>query len=189
MSHLIHRHLLPVRYTCWLCSHKSGEVAFTSRNAFRSHLVFVHRSDITRTSLPGNKSEDIITECNPVELAAKRRKFQLRTASPAERRAIYGLEQRYAKDINILPRYVPSIHTQTTRSLQSGREGEGGEEEEEEEQVYPQSASQLPVAVQEQFDSQQLQQQSNQVQQHSELSQAVADDSVSQATAEPMLLN
>ena len=108
---LDHR-LLPVQFNCWLCSHRPGEVSFTSRNSFRSHLVFVHSSDITRRRCNTDQGyEDVIVQLEPQELAAKRRKFQLRTASPAERRAIYNIEQK-RQIINIMPRYIPSLSSQ-----------------------------------------------------------------------------
>ena len=124
MSFLLDRRLLPVQYTCWLCSNRPGEIAFTSRNAFRSHLIFVHQSDITRRHFVGNQYEDVIAECNPIELAAKLCKFQLRAATLSERRALYSLEQR-GQSINIMPCYIPSLYTQVLVPSQSGGEGEG----------------------------------------------------------------
>lgn len=108
-------------YTCWQCSTRQGEVAFNSRNSFRSHLVFHHSSDIERRKCPTDKGyEDVVVCLDSVELAAKRRKFQLRTASPTERRAIYNLERR--QFINILPCYVPSLSSQATVGMEEEQE-------------------------------------------------------------------
>ena len=79
-----------------------------------------------------------------------------------------------------MPRYIPSLHTQVSSSLQSGEEEEENGEGKQEKQ---QQQSQLPVDVREQSELQQFQQ-SNQLQLHTELSRAAADEIVSKVPAE-----
>lgn len=134
-------------YTCWQCSSRPNERAFDTRLSFRAHLVYHHSLDLQKRRCPtDNGFEDVVVRLDSVELAAKKRKFQLRTASPAERRAIYRMEQRHY--VNKMPCYVNPLELQISVGMQEEQD-EGQEEKEEkveghyERQQTPKSSSQV----------------------------------------------
>ena len=107
-----HPNLQPMYYSCILCHPQ--RVIFNSRNALQAHLCWHHQSGIDRHRTSSGSYEDIVVKLTEHQLIAKRRKFQMKTASPAERRALQKIERK--RIINILPRYVPSLFDQTGQS-------------------------------------------------------------------------
>lgn len=108
MAYKLHKHLAPVCYTCWECSSYQGQISFSSRQSFRSHLCWIHHADIDERKSISGEWEQVIVKLTDQQLAARKRKFQLRAASPAERRALYKIEQK-RKTSNSFPCQVPNL--------------------------------------------------------------------------------
>lgn len=107
-----HPDLQLVIYNCSLCHPKKS--IFNSRKALQAHLCWTHQSGIDRRRSLSGSCEDIVVKLSEHQLIAKRRKFQMRTASPAERRALQQIERK--RIIDILPCYVPSLFDQISNS-------------------------------------------------------------------------
>lgn len=97
-AHRLHDNRKPVFYKCDFCF-----TTLQSRRHYRNHLVFHHGADLQRYRTPYGRWDDKIVLLEATELKNRKRAWQIRSASVAERRVIYQqlAQERQSEKVSV----------------------------------------------------------------------------------------